>query len=346
MHSLDARSAIKLVAKNLVGLAEPVEFSSEISVLSTEARAMFLKSFFLCKEISVVVAVLILLDSLTFNIAASCEETFFTLAEAKFSVTNLNRKVTISAFSEIKLFAEIVVFSRNTFVIAFKVSVVFRKLRVCIASSGELTLSVFETTLLSTQVRATDVYKLLSVLNSCLSSLELVVKSFDVVVLIARLCSFCFVVFLEVVDFSPHLSSLVLDTFNLSVEISSLSTEVGNLITFCNGFISQTASFKEFLVKKAFGSLKFVIQVQVLLGFFGKQEFEVVELLARVGDLVTSTVEASSVFVLRAGLVVTKHAVSVLHGENFVINTSVVSVLVAEIVQLLAELSNKLIFLG
>lgn len=48
---------------------------------------------------------------------------------------------------------------------------------------------------------------------------------------------------------------------------------------------------------------------------------------------------------LTSSFVIAKHSVAVLHRENFVIDSSVVSVLISEVVKLLAELSNKLVFL-
>mgnify|MGYP007070380126 CR=1 FL=1 len=44
-------------------------------------------------------------------------------------------------------------------------------------------------------------------------------------------------------------------------------------------------------------------------------------------------------------LVVRKHAVAVLHVENFVIKSTVITGLTAEVVELLTELSNKLVLL-
>ena len=48
---------------------------------------------------------------------------------------------------------------------------------------------------------------------------------------------------------------------------------------------------------------------------------------------------------LRSGLVVGKHTQTVLHGEDLVVDTAVVSVLVAEVIEALPQLSNKLVLL-
>ena len=64
----------------------------------------------------------------------------------------------------------------------------------------------------------------------------------------------------------------------------------------------------------------------------GKKELEVLELATSVGDLIGVTVEALSVLVLAAGLVIGKHADTVLHCEDLVVNATVVTILVAEVV--------------
>ena len=76
-----------------------------------------------------------------------------------------------------------------------------------------------------------------------------------------------------------------------------------------------------------------------------EHEFKVFELFAGFSDFISRVVKSVTVLMFSAGLVVGEHAVATVHRENFIINTAVVTVLVAEIVQLLAELSNQLIFL-
>lgn len=48
---------------------------------------------------------------------------------------------------------------------------------------------------------------------------------------------------------------------------------------------------------------------------------------------------------LTTSFVIAKHSVAILHRKNFVVDSSVVSVLISKVVKLLAELSNKLVFL-
>jgi hypothetical protein len=76
-----------------------------------------------------------------------------------------------------------------------------------------------------------------------------------------------------------------------------------------------------------------------------EEELEVLKLAAGVLDLISVAVESVTVLVLSAGLVVSEHAHAVLHGENFVIDTTVVAVLVAQVVEALTKLGNELILL-
>jgi hypothetical protein len=47
-----------------------------------------------------------------------------------------------------------------------------------------------------------------------------------------------------------------------------------------------------------------------------------------------------------ASLVVNEHAIAVFHREYFVVDASVVAVLVAQVVELLAQFRDKLVFVG
>ena len=76
-----------------------------------------------------------------------------------------------------------------------------------------------------------------------------------------------------------------------------------------------------------------------------EEELEVLELATGVRDLVGVAVESLAVLMLWTSLIVGKHANTILHGENLVVYTTVVAILVAQIVKSLAKLSNKLVLL-
>ena len=76
-----------------------------------------------------------------------------------------------------------------------------------------------------------------------------------------------------------------------------------------------------------------------------KEELEVLELSASVRDLVRVAVKSLTVLVLRTSLVVSEHTHTVLHGENLVVDTAIVAILVAEIVEALTQLGDQLVLL-
>ncbi len=59
-------------------------------------------------------------------------------------------------------------------------------------------------------------------------------------------------------------------------------------------------------------------------------------MLSRFGDLIGGTFKAGPVLVLSSVLVVMEHTIAVFHGEYFVINASVISVLIPKVVELLS----------
>ena len=76
-----------------------------------------------------------------------------------------------------------------------------------------------------------------------------------------------------------------------------------------------------------------------------EKELEVFELAAGVGNFIGVPVKPLAVLVLRTGLIVGKHAYTVFHGENFVVDAAVVAILIAQIVKPLAQLSDQLVLL-
>ena len=74
-----------------------------------------------------------------------------------------------------------------------------------------------------------------------------------------------------------------------------------------------------------------------------EEELEVLELAACVRDLIGVSVKTLAVLVLAPGFVVSEHAQAVLHGEDLVVDTTVVPVLVAQIVKALTQLGDELV---
>lgn len=82
-----------------------------------------------------------------------------------------------------------------------------------------------------------------------------------------------------------------------------------------------------------------------MLGLLREQVLELLELATGVLDFIDGSVESKAVLVLTSGFVVAQHAVPVLHREDFVVDATVVAVLIPQVVELLSELSNELVLL-
>jgi hypothetical protein len=200
--------------------------------------------------------------------------------------------------------------------------------------------------LLVAEVGGASVDFALSVLDARVHALDLEVEVAEFFGLVVWLDDLAFVQFLEAGDFTPHLSALNLDGLNFALEVALLLTEVSNHGFLWNGLVTETTSLEVLFVEDFFAAGLLFVKVNILARLLLEQVLEVIKLLAGVGDLVSSSVETVAVLVLGAGLVVAEHAVAVLHGENFVVDAAVVAVLVAEVVELLSELGDELIFLG
>lgn len=117
------------------------------------------------------------------------------------------------------------------------------------------------------------------------------------------------------------------------------------MIALDDGFIAETARLEKLLIEDALGAIHFVREVTVLLGLLREQVLELLELATGVLDFIDGSVESKAVLVLTSGFVVAQHAVPVLHREDFVVDATVVAVLIPQVVELLSELSNELVLL-
>jgi len=91
--------------------------------------------------------------------------------------------------------------------------------------------------------------------------------------------------------------------------------------------------------------LELVGEVLVLLVFLIEQVLEVFKLLAVVSDFIHATVQTAAVLNIGSGSLIRKLGIAVFHIENIITDTTVITFLVLEIIELFTELSNELIFL-
>lgn len=137
--------------------------------------------------------------------------------------------------------------------------------------------------------------------------------------------------FFELANFAPHLSSLTLDLFYLCLYEILLLAEVSNLVSLSHGLFAQASGLEVFFIEHALAPANLVAEIAILFGLLAQVVLELLQLTTSVLDIVDSSVELKSVIVLAPGLVVAEHAVAVFHRENFIVDATVVAVLVAQI---------------
>lgn len=164
------------------------------------------------------------------------------------------------------------------------------------------------------------------------------------VILVQSLFSLVIVMALQVLNLPPHVSSLSLDEFNLLVHVTGLLPQLDVLIAFLVALFPESAELEELLVENPLGPLQLVLQVHVLLALLTEEVLEVFLLLAVVSDLVHASVDSAPVFHFGPDLVVGEHPVPVLHGEDFIVDSIVVPFLRLQVVQLLPQFRNQLVF--
>lgn len=179
-----------------------------------------------------------------------------------------------------------------------------------------------------------------------MGSLQVHLKTLELVTLVASFSSLHIIEFLVSLDLSPHLSSLNLDHLNFLFQVADLGSQVSILVALRDVLVTKTTGLEELLVQQSFGSLHFISQIIILLGLFLEQVLKVFKLLAVIGNLIHAAVKSGAVLDFRSGSLVSKHLVAAFHVEDIVIDTSVISLLILEIIELLSELSNELIFLA
>lgn len=90
---------------------------------------------------------------------------------------------------------------------------------------------------------------------------------FLLIILLVSFSTFLIRESLKVSDFSPHLSSLNLDAFNVMFKLSELCTEVSALVTLDDTLVTESGRLKSLLIQHALGTLALFAQVNILLGF-------------------------------------------------------------------------------
>lgn len=346
LEAIDTGSAIKLSAQHFVGLAETVQFGCQVNILALETSCMLLKGILFSLKVGAVVSVLTVEHTLAFYIAAAHKESFFFFFQTNFCVSNLTANVAVASFLEVNFFTEVVVLSSYALVVSADGGIISCKARISVADTSEFTLGILKLRLLDTKVSLAHIDQFLSIFDAGLSTGHLEVQTLQPVVLFVGFVLFGLVKLFQTCNFPPHLCALHLDALNVALQILHLGTCVSNLVSSGDRLVAKTACFEVLFVQETFGSGLLISQLSMLAGLVLEEELEVIQLFASICNFISATVKALSVLHFTSSLVVRKHTVAVLHGEDFVAHSSVVAVLVAKSVQLLAEVSDKLVLFG
>jgi len=118
---------------------------------------VLLKSTKLSSEVIVLSLRLSVNTPLVVHIFTGYKQSVFSLLEFAVSAFDLTSHVSVAAVLEINILAEVVVFSSGAFVIGTEVSILSVEFTVQVADSLELTLTVFEGSLLGAEVSSTGI---------------------------------------------------------------------------------------------------------------------------------------------------------------------------------------------
>lgn len=270
LKTIDTAATIKLSAEDFISLAEAVKLGGEVGVLTLQALSVPLKSFTLGDEVTVVTSVLSTLDTEALNVSTGTVQSVLLALKSDLSVSDLNADIGVAALLEVYLLSEIIVLTRDSVVVSPESSVLSGEFGVLASETSKLTLSVFETDLLGTQVTAARVEQLRGVVDASVSARKVEVQTLKLVSLLAGLDGAGVVHFLESSDLSPHFSPLYLNALNLALDIVQLGSGVSVAVALGNGFVAQSARLEVLLVQEAFRTGEFVIQIEVGLCPAGK----------------------------------------------------------------------------
>jgi hypothetical protein len=173
-----------------------------------------------------------------------------------------------------------------------------------------------------------------------LNSAHLTVEVLDHVGLFAGFDLLGVVDVLKARDLTPHLGALVLHDVDLVVELVQASSLIVKLMATNSGLLFEFVSLENFGVVKVACALQVVSECLTGSALFTAEVFQLIESTPCVPDIGYLSVDLAAGIVFPVGFLVAGDAVAVLHIENLVVDAAVVSALIAQVVELLAEFSN------
>lgn len=184
--------------------------------------SMLLHGLFLRSEVTICVSVLRIQKSLVFNITAGNEKGLFFLLQALVCVFDLNSKFSIASLLKFTFLPGVVVFCSDTFVVPSQ-RLIFAGLFVnAVLATACLPLSLIKCGNFVAKIMTAGIDNFLDVFNFCGSAGKLVLKLVKLIFLVVGLNCLALTHLLKTSDFSPHLATLDLDCFDLTLKVAQL----------------------------------------------------------------------------------------------------------------------------
>jgi len=254
-------------------------------------------------------------------------------------------QVGVTALSHLEFLVHVMALSSKAVVISLEAVNLVGNLCVHVSGAGQLSLALVKLVMLVTQLVVSLLNQSVKVVESGLGAGNLSIQVIHFVGLMASFVGLLIGNLLQSRNLSEHLSTLYLNGLDVGLNCIKCCVVMLDLVTLGHNFFLEAGCFIGFLVEGTSGTLQLIHRLATDLSLLCNKEFELLKRATGICDFVASTVESQASLVLSTGFVIRKHAVAVLHVENLIIDTSIVTGLASQVVELLAELGNELIFL-
>ena len=346
LHGEHARSAVELRSQHLIGVNESLKLAGQIVVLAEEHTGMPIESILLSELIVEVSAEVGIGDGEALNISSNGMQVLVSILALNILRAKLRAEVAVASLSALDVFSQIIAVSADAVDILSKGADLDTGAGVEVLEAGDLLLGVIKLHLSVSNLEGAVLADLLHLRDAGVSLLEVEVESLEAINLVEALLGLHVAHVSQSLDLSEHVSSLGLDEVNIALELGSLSSQVDNLIALSVTLVTELAGLEELLVENSLRSHQLILKLHVLARLVGEHVLEVLDLLAAVGNLVHTAVKSSTAFHFRSDLLLTQKFVAVIHRENLVVDATVVTLLILEVIELLSQFSNQLILVA
>lgn len=346
LDSEHARSAVELRSQHLVGVHESFELAGQIVILAEEHTGMPVESILLSELIVEVRAKVGIGDGETLDVSSNGMQVLLSVLDADILGAQLSGKFHVARLSALNMLSQVIAVSADAVNVLSESADLDAGARVDVLEASDLLFGIIELHLSVSNFVGAVLNNLLHLGDAAMSLLQVKVQRLEAIVLVEGLLSLHVAHVSQSLDLSEHVGSLGLDEVNVALELSDLRSEVDNLIALGVTLVAQLARLEELLVEDALRSHELILQLHVLAGLVREHVLEVLNLLAAVSNLVHAAVESSATLHFRSDLLFTQKFVAVIHREDLVVNATIVTLLILEIVELLSQLSNQLILVA